>query len=79
MNTLDKARAAGLVVLLDACIGQRMYYTVTGTVDALERFEALCREAAASDGGAGAEGSVSKNVAATRAPTSERRRSVSGE
>lgn len=43
MDTIEMARAAGLVVLLDARIGQQTYHTVTGSLAALERFEALCR------------------------------------
>ena len=43
MDLLEMARVAGLVVLLDARIGQQTYTTVTGSLAALERFEALCR------------------------------------
>lgn len=44
MNTLEMARAAGFVILLDGKIGQEAYHSVTGSLRALERFEALCRE-----------------------------------
>lgn len=43
MNTLEMARAAGFVVLLDGRIGRETYHSVTGSVLALERFHALCR------------------------------------
>jgi hypothetical protein len=43
MNTLEMARAAGFVVLLDGRIGRETYHSVTGSVLALERFQALCR------------------------------------
>ncbi|NRO97955.1 hypothetical protein GWC77_18690 [Paraburkholderia sp. NMBU_R16] len=43
MNTLEMARAAGFVVLLDGKIGRETYHSVTGSVLALERFQALCR------------------------------------
>jgi hypothetical protein len=42
MDTLEKARAAGFVVLLDGRIGRETYHTITGSLSALERFEALC-------------------------------------
>lgn len=42
MNTLEKARLAGLVVLLEARIGREIYHTVSGSITALEKFEALC-------------------------------------
>lgn len=42
MNTLEKARAAGFVVLLDGRIGRETYHTVSGSLIALERFEAMC-------------------------------------
>ncbi|MFM0068785.1 hypothetical protein [Paraburkholderia aspalathi] len=42
MDTLQKARAAGFVVLLDGRIGRETYHTVSGSLSSLERFEALC-------------------------------------
>lgn len=42
MNTLEMARAAGFVILLDGKIGRETYYSVTGSLLALERFQALC-------------------------------------
>jgi hypothetical protein len=46
MDTLEKARAAGFVVLLDGRIGRETYHTITGSLSALERFEALCSASA---------------------------------
>jgi hypothetical protein len=43
MNVLDKAREAGMAVLLDACIQQQQFHSVTGSCDTLERFAAACR------------------------------------
>lgn len=42
MNTLEMARAAGFVILLDGKIGRETYCSVTGSLLALERFQALC-------------------------------------
>lgn len=42
MDTLEKARATGFVVLLDGKIGRETYCSITGSPPALERFEALC-------------------------------------
>ena len=43
MNVLDKAREAGMAVLLDACIGRQTFHSVTGSCAALERFAESCR------------------------------------
>ena len=45
MNVLDKAREAGMAVLLDACIGRQQFHSVTGSCAALERFAEACRNA----------------------------------
>jgi hypothetical protein len=45
MNGLDKARQAGMAVLLDACIGRQQFHSVTGFCAALERFAEACRNA----------------------------------
>jgi len=45
MNVLDKAREAGMAVLLDACIGRQQFHSVTGSCAALERFAEACRTA----------------------------------
>jgi len=42
MNTLEMARAAGFVILLDGKIGRETYQSVTGSLLALQRFQALC-------------------------------------
>jgi len=42
MNTLEMARAAGFVILLDGKIGRETYHSVMGSLSALERFQALC-------------------------------------
>ncbi len=42
MNTLEMARAAGFVILLDGKIGRETYHSVMGSLAALERFQALC-------------------------------------
>ncbi|WP_225031770.1 hypothetical protein [Paraburkholderia sp. XV] len=36
------ARDAGLTVVLDGTIGTQHYHSVTGSIDALERFAAAC-------------------------------------
>jgi len=41
-NVLDKAREAGMAVLLDACIGQQRFHSVIGSEVTLERFARLC-------------------------------------
>ena len=43
MNVLDKAREAGMAVLLDACTGRQQFHSVTGSCAALERFAEACR------------------------------------
>ncbi|MFP3554122.1 hypothetical protein SB861_25945 [Paraburkholderia sp. SIMBA_049] len=45
MNVLDKAREAGMAVLLDACIGRQQFHSVMGSCAALERFAEACRKA----------------------------------
>ncbi|WP_168787323.1 hypothetical protein [Paraburkholderia aromaticivorans] len=41
-NVLDKARKAGMAVLLDACIGHERFHSVVGSEATLERFARLC-------------------------------------
>lgn len=41
-NILDKAREAGMAVLLDACIGRERFHSVAGSEATLERFARLC-------------------------------------
>ncbi|WP_188131078.1 hypothetical protein [Paraburkholderia panacisoli] len=41
-NVLDKAREAGMTVLLDACIGHQRFHSVVGSEGTLERFARLC-------------------------------------
>lgn len=42
MNLLQAAREAGMVVLLDACIGRERFHSVTGSEAALKQFALLC-------------------------------------
>lgn len=42
------AKAAGLMVMLQAVIGREEYHSVTGSLDALERFGILYEDARAS-------------------------------
>ncbi|CAN7373232.1 hypothetical protein LJR230_002128 [Trinickia sp. LjRoot230] len=53
MNTLEMARAAGFVILLDGKIGRETYHSVIGSLSTLERFQALCREGRCETIGAG--------------------------
>lgn len=41
-NVLDKARQAGMAVLLDACIGRERFHSVVGSEATLERFARMC-------------------------------------
>jgi hypothetical protein len=41
-NVLDKARQAGMAVLLDACIGHERFHSVVGSEATLARFASLC-------------------------------------
>jgi hypothetical protein len=41
-NVLDKAREAGMAVLLDACIGRERFHSVAGSEATLQRFARLC-------------------------------------
>ena len=45
MNLLQTAREAGMVVLLDACIGRERFHSVTGSEAALKQFAVLCNSA----------------------------------
>lgn len=42
---LDKAREAGMAVLLDACIGRERFHSIVGSQVTLERFANLCKPA----------------------------------
>jgi hypothetical protein len=46
-DVLDKAREAGMAVLLDACIGSQRFHSVVGSEAALARFAALCESGCA--------------------------------
>ncbi|KXU83751.1 hypothetical protein CI15_24710 [Paraburkholderia monticola] len=39
---LDRARQAGMAVMLDACIGRERFHSITGSALTLERFAQLC-------------------------------------
>jgi len=41
---LDRARQAGMVVMLDACIGRERFHSIAASVATLERFARRCRE-----------------------------------
>ncbi|MFL9961268.1 hypothetical protein PQR02_09150 [Paraburkholderia sediminicola] len=41
-SILDKAREAGMTVLLDACIGHQRFHSVVGSEGTLQRFARLC-------------------------------------
>jgi hypothetical protein len=45
MNLLQTAREAGMVVLLDACIGRERFHSVAGSEAALKQFALLCNSA----------------------------------
>ncbi|WP_321801370.1 hypothetical protein [Caballeronia sp. J97] len=39
---LDRARQAGMAVMLDACIGRERFHSIAGSAATLERFAQLC-------------------------------------
>ncbi|WP_250478336.1 MULTISPECIES: hypothetical protein [unclassified Caballeronia] len=39
---LDRARQAGMAVMLDACIGRERFHSIVGSAATLERFAQLC-------------------------------------
>ena len=39
---LDRARQAGMAVMLDACIGRERFHSIAGSATTLERFAQLC-------------------------------------
>ena len=39
---LDRARQAGMAVMLDACIGRERFHSIAASAAALERFAQLC-------------------------------------
>ncbi|SAK50164.1 hypothetical protein [Caballeronia ptereochthonis] len=39
---LDRARQAGMAVMLDACIGRERFHSIAGSAATLERFARLC-------------------------------------
>ena len=45
---LDRARQAGMAVMLDACIGRERFHSIAGSAVSLERFAQLCETPAVS-------------------------------
>jgi hypothetical protein len=41
-NVLERARQAGMAVLLDAAIGRERFHSIAGSEASLERFARLC-------------------------------------
>lgn len=39
---LDRARQAGMAVMLDACIGRERFHSIAGSATTLARFAQLC-------------------------------------
>ncbi|BBU31248.1 hypothetical protein BTHE68_49820 [Burkholderia sp. THE68] len=45
---LDRARQAGMAVMLDACIGRERFHSIAGSTATLARFAQLCEAPAVS-------------------------------
>ncbi|SAL06705.1 hypothetical protein AWB78_08202 [Caballeronia calidae] len=43
---LDRARQAGMAVMLDACIGRERFHSIAASAATLERFVQLCEKPA---------------------------------
>jgi hypothetical protein len=41
-DLLDRARQAGMAVMLGACVGRERFHSIAGSAAALERFARLC-------------------------------------